>query len=265
MKISHSKCSSLQCPPWTRTLLWIIVPSLSLFLNSCEIGNIIRREASPGFGSQTAADPILLLPVVDQSGTIDPDAFVHAFRMTLRDYQESYRFALAPAVPLDSPGQDYSTVVIEAIDVFEQKQGLDGLAGIREPVLLERPGVLGDRYFAVTVVRQHSVHKESREEYDSDASGWREVSYVTRVFRGDFFVFAPDRTGPVFFVRYERESEESDADAAGDDESPGQVCVDAFGNCLFNLAVQVVSGGRADSQYDDDLARFMKAVALELP
>lgn len=73
---------------------------------------------------------------------------------------------------------------------------------------------------------------------------------------------------PRVFARYERDSEENDApeiSADEDSEGPEQICLDAFGACLFDFLFQIFSGGRADSMYDDDVERFIKAVALELP
>ncbi|MCR9142898.1 MAG: hypothetical protein NXI24_11645 [bacterium] len=227
--------------------------------HSCEIGNIIHKDAAPDFNAAQAGD-ILLLPPLDRSDSIDPETFAAAFRLRLRDYSPAYRFRV---VDSDPPGLSGS--FLESLDA--SAGGPDTAAAW--PAIDRRPRILAERFFAVTIVRENSIRRERRPEYIGGEGGdsvWRDLIYTTRVFRADFMIFAPDLAKPAFFARYERESEESNADEyAQDDESPAQICLDAIGQCLFNSALQIVSGGRADSAYDDDVSRFMKTVALELP
>ncbi|MEQ9365790.1 MAG: hypothetical protein RIF32_16220 [Leptospirales bacterium] len=236
------------------------------FIFACEAGNVVRKQVAPGFGPPGVnGDPdpkaILMLSVVDRSGTLATRAFDAAFHTRLTAYRPAYRFGAAP-------GRFPADLLADAIAAADETAG-EATASYPPD---RRPEGLRGRYFAVTIVHENSRRREVRTEYVGDdehtggAAGWREIEFTTAAFRGDFYIFAPGRAEPVFFLRYERESEDAGAEEiAQDEESAGQVCVDAFGRCLFDSALQVLSGGRADSAGDDDISRFMKAVALELP
>lgn len=249
---------------------------------SCEIGNVVRREAAPDLALQARQATIYILPVVDRTGTIRESAFQDAFLKRLREFRPAIRFARAanPASTL----RDYARSLAAAFDgspAASRSGALEALSRTPEFSPENRPSVLREQYFAVTIVRENSMRRESRTEFAGSNSGsdpsngdgaftedpWREVdTNIARVFRADFLVFAPEQAPPIFFARYERESEESeDSGDYDEDASAGQICVDAVGQCVFDSILQIVTAGRADSRYEDDIDRFQKAVALELP